>query len=221
MTAARDLRLQADYEQVRELAANSGGRLVIESTKGRPPDEYVLTYHCRSIEALKDGKPVYRDFNRVRIKLPARYPAPAAAPVAELQTPIFNPHVYVNRVVCMGSWQTTEYLEDLVLRLGAMLQFDRRYMDILDPANEQAMFWVTKNLLLLPTDTITFRGDDPPIGSPRNVAAVPDSGLPDIGALMQQAGEQPDEAQASTQADKDAPLFSLREDTSLIWQDLE
>ena len=89
MPNARDLRLQADYEQVRALAENSGGRLVIESTKGRPPDEYMLVYHCRSIEAVRDGKPVYRSLNRVRIKLPARYPVPSAPPVAEFQTPDF------------------------------------------------------------------------------------------------------------------------------------
>ena len=219
MPTARDLRLQADYEQVLALAANSGGRLVIESTKGRPPDEYVLTYHCRSIEALKDGKPVYRAFNRVRVKLPSRYPAPSAAPVAELLTPIFNPHVYANRVVCMGSWQTTEYLEDLVLRLGAMIQFDRRYMDILDPANEQAMFWVTRNLLQLPTDNITFMGDDPPVGALPNTVVGEDS-LPDIGALMRKSGELAEE-QASEPSSGGTPLFSLREDTSLIWEELE
>ena len=219
MPTARDLRLQADYEQVRELAANSGGRLVIESTKGRPPDEYVLTYHCRSIEAVKDGKPVYCAFSRVRIKLPSRYPAPSAAPVAEVQTPTFNPHVYANRVVCMGSWQTTEYLEDLVLRLGAMLQFDRRYMDILDPANEQAMFWVTRNLLHLPTDNITFMGDDPPLGSPPNTV-VGDDSLPDIGVLMRQAGESSEEPETETSS-VPTPIFSLHEDTSLIWQDLD
>ena len=219
MSTARDLRLQADYEQARVLAANSGGRLVLESTKGQPPDEYILTYHCRSIEALKDGKPVYRNAHRVRVKLPARYPAPSAAPVVEMQTPIFNPHVYVNRVVCMGSWQTTEYLEDVILRLGAMLQFDRRYMDILDPANEQAMFWVTRNLLLLPTDNITFMGDDPPIGAPPNTA-VNDGGLPDIGVLMRQAGEQTGKSTREPSGEASA-VFSLREDTSLVWEDLE
>jgi hypothetical protein len=56
----------------------------------------------------------------------------------------------------MGSWESTEYLEDFALRLGALLQFDRRYLNIKDPANEQAMYWVSRNLSLLPTDTRSF-----------------------------------------------------------------
>ncbi len=208
MPNARDLRLQADYDQVRDLVAKSGGRLVLESTKGRPPDEYILVYHCRSIEALKDGKPVYRTLNRVRIKLPARYPAPSAPPIVEMKTPIFNPHVYTNLVVCMGSWQTTEYLEDTVLRLGAMIQFDRRHMNVLDPANEQAMYWVTQNLLILPTDTVTFQGDDPPVTRPATFAV--NDGIPTIEAWMRQSREA-----------KDETFTGLAEDTSLVWEEVE
>lgn len=210
MPNARDLRLQADYEQVRALARRSEGRLTLDSARGRPPDEYVLTYHCRTIEALRDGKPVYRNMSRVRIKLPARYPLPSAAPVCELQTPVFNPHVYANRVVCMGSWQTSEYLEDVVLRLGAMLQFDRRYMSVLDPANEQAMYWVTQNLLLLPTDDITFLGNNSAVSGVD--AAQPDNSLPFISDWMRQTGGKERAEEAFT---------GLVEDTSLVWQDIE
>src|SRR5438132_10648493 len=103
MANARDLRLQADYEHVVALANNSGGALGIESMRGNPPDEYVLRYQCRSVERLQDGKPVYRDQHRVRVKLPAKYPSPSAPPVVEMLTPIYHPHVYPNRTVCMGS----------------------------------------------------------------------------------------------------------------------
>jgi ubiquitin-protein ligase len=159
MSRARDLRLLADYEHLRALAEGSGGTLTIESAQGRPPDQYVLVYRCRSIEKLIGEKPVYRDLHRVRIKLPANYPAPSAPPVVDLLTPIFHPHVFANLSVCMGSWETTEYLEDFALRLGALLQYDRRYLNIKDPANEQAMYWVSRNLALLPTDNRTFSSE--------------------------------------------------------------
>lgn len=214
MPNARDLRLQADYDQVRALADRSGGRLVIESVKGRPPDQYVLVYHCRTIERLHAGKPVYRSLNRVRITLPARYPVPSAPPVVEMQTAIFNPHVYLNRLVCIGSWQTSEYLEDIVLRLGAMMQFDRRYMDVRDPANDQAMYWVTQNLILLPTDHISFSGDDTPLtrsgGQKTDSNQKPTIGIASIGDWMREAREAQDDA-----------FTGLSEDTSLVWQDLE
>jgi hypothetical protein len=156
MFKARELRLLADYEHLRALAADSGGALTIETAQGRPPDQYVLVYRCRSIERLIGERPVLRDLHRVRIKLPANYPAPSAPPVVDMLTPIFHPHVYANLSVCMGSWETTEYLEDFALRLGALLQYDRRYMNIKDPANEEAMYWVSRNLALLPTDNRTF-----------------------------------------------------------------
>jgi ubiquitin-protein ligase len=156
MSKARELRLLADYEHLRALTEGSGGTITIESVQGRPPDQYVLVYRCRSIERLNGEKPVFRDLHRVRIKLPANYPAPSAPPVVDMLTPIYHPHVYPNRSVCMGSWETTEYLEDFALRMGALLQYDRRYLNVKDPANEEAMYWVSRNLVLLPTDDRTF-----------------------------------------------------------------
>lgn len=173
MPNARDLRLQADYEHLITLAQNSGGTLQIESTQGRPADQYVLVFKCRSIEAVNAGKSVYRDLHRVRIKLPAKYPVPSAPPVVDILTPIFHPHVYPNRTVCIGSWATTEYLEDFVLRLGALLQFDRQFLNVKDPANPDAMAWVQKNLLLLPTDTCTFQAAASPTKAASEEQAVP------------------------------------------------
>jgi hypothetical protein len=156
MANARDLRLQSDYAGVLALVHASRGTLRIDEVKGRPPDAYTLTYRCRGIESLKAGKPVYRATHSVRIQLPARYPAPSAPPIVKMLTPIFHPHVYPNLEVCMGSWQTSEYLEDFVLRLGALIQYDRIYMNVRDPANEEAVDWARKNLILLPTDHCTF-----------------------------------------------------------------
>jgi ubiquitin-protein ligase len=159
MQNARDIRLQSDYAHLRSLAAGSGGTLVIEETKGSPPDRYILVYKCRTIERLENGRPVYRNVNRVEIKLPAKYPAPFDAPKVRMLTPVWHPHVYKNLVVCMGDWKTSEYLDVFALRLGALLQFEKEFFDIRDPANEEAIDWARRNLLLFPTDICTFRGD--------------------------------------------------------------
>jgi ubiquitin-protein ligase len=166
MANAREIRLSSDYTHLQALARESGGTLIIDSVKGDPPTEYVLTYRCRGIEAIKDGHPVYRTTHKVRIRLPSRYPSPAAPPQVEVLTPLFHPHVYPNRTVCLGVWQTSEFLDELALRLGAMLQFDRRCLNIKDPANEEAVAWAQKNLLLLPTDNRAFRGDNPMQATP-------------------------------------------------------
>ena len=107
-----------------------------------------------------------------------------------------------------ADWQTSEYLEDIVLRIGAMMQFDRRYMNVKDPANEQAMYWVTQNLLILPSDNISFLGGDPPLTKVNAAQTVSD--LPAIADLMRQAREPKEEA-----------FTGLTEETSLVWQDVE
>ncbi len=168
MANARDLRLQSDYQHLRTLAEGSGGTLGIESAKGRPIDQYVLVYRCRGIERLEAGHPVYRDMHRVAIRLPSKYPAPIAPPVVQLLTPLYHPHVYKNLVVCMGAWQTSEFLDEFALRLGALLQFEREYLAIKDPANEEAVEWAKKNRMLFPTDTCTFH-DDPPVRRAQDV----------------------------------------------------
>lgn len=159
MLNARDLRLESDCRHLRKLAAESGGTLSIESTSGKPVDRYVLIYRCRGIERLENGIPVYRDLHRVSIRLPAKYPAPIAPPVVQLLTPLYHPHVYPNLVVCMGAWQTSEFLDEFALRLGALLQFEREYLAIKDPANEEAVEWAKRNRMLFPTDTCTFHND--------------------------------------------------------------
>jgi ubiquitin-protein ligase len=161
MQNARDIRLQSDYAHLRSLATGSGGTLLIEQTKGRPPDQYILVYKCRTIERLDNGKPIFRNVNRVEIKLPVKYPAPFDAPKVRMLTPVWHPHVYKNLVVCMGDWTTSEYLDVFALRLGALLQFEKEFFDIRDPANEEAIDWARRNLLLFPTDTCNFRGDPP------------------------------------------------------------
>ncbi len=161
MVNARDLRLRSDYENLVRLTGNSGGTLSIASSKGNPPDEYILVYRCRSVEALVQGRPIYRDVHRVEIKLPAKYPAPFAPPVVRMLTPIYHPHVYKNLVVCMGDWETSEYLDEFALRLGGLLQFQKEFFNVRDPANEEAIDWARKNLLLFPTDDRTFHNDPP------------------------------------------------------------
>lgn len=157
---ARDLRLRSDFESVQTLVKQSRGALDIESAVGRPPDHYVIIYRCRSIEKLNEGKPVYSNMHRVRIWLPARYPLPSAPPRLEMITPLYNPHVYPNSQVCLGKWETSEYLDELVARVGALIQLDRRILNLRDPANPEAMEWVRKNFLLLPTDTKIFGPQD-------------------------------------------------------------
>jgi ubiquitin-protein ligase len=213
MRNARDVRLESDYTHLRALAAGSGGTLVLEQTKGRPPDQYVLAYKCRTIERLERGRPVYRNLNHVEIRLPARYPAPFDAPRVRMLTPIWHPHVYKNLVVCMGDWTTSEYLDAFALRLGALLQFEKEFFDIRDPANEEAIDWARRNLLLFPTDTCTFRGD-----SPDRIAAP--AGYTALMPVPKATAAEEEYATVSTATDDFRTASSL-DGEGILWQDLK
>jgi ubiquitin-protein ligase len=198
MANARDLRLNSDYQHLRKLADESGGTLAIEAVKGRPVDQYLLVYRCRGIERLENGRPIYRDLHRVSIRLPSKYPAPIAPPVVQLLTPLYHPHVFTNLVVCMGSWRTSEFLDEFALRLGALLQFEREYLSIKDPANEEAVDWAKRNRILFPTDTCTFRNDPP-------IRPAPDNQSSSFTPLMD---------------DLPPPPAPLDEERAVVWKDM-
>ena len=217
MPTARDLRLRADYEQLRALAANSGGTLQIDSARGNPPDHYVLTFHCRGVERLREGKPIFRAVHQVEIRLPARYPAPSAPPRVRMLTPLFHPHVYPNQEVCIGYWRTADFLEDFVARLGAMIQYDRRFLDPRDPANEAAIEWAKKNLLLFPTDTQSF-GQTVPEPEP-TPEELPKSELPDLREMMQRA--QQEEIPGPGLEPTPDLLVPMNTREEILWKDIE
>lgn len=153
----RDRRLASDYEKLQAVVNNSGDSLVIESVTGKPPSDYVIGYRCKGIEGLHRGTPVFSDYHRVQIHLPAAYPSAAGRPVAQLLTPMYHPHVFSNNVVCLGAMTINEYLDALVMRIGAIIQYDPQYFDFNSPANRDAADWAKRNMRLFPVGSCTFR----------------------------------------------------------------
>jgi ubiquitin-protein ligase len=162
MAEVRARRLQSDFERLKSLVAGSGGRLRIKEQSGSPPDEYVIVYHCRSIEEVNGGRPVYREHHDVRFQLSQAYPG--APPLITVLTPIFHPHVWSgDNTFCLLDhgrrvefYLVGEYLDKLVLRIGAMLQYDPQFIAPGSAANRVAMDWFTQNRHRLPLDTQTF-----------------------------------------------------------------
>lgn len=156
MSSVRQRRLGEDFRMVTELVAASGVALTIIETRGTPPETYVLKYQCRGIERIDRDAPVYRIEHRVRIELPAAYPA--QQPVAIMLTPIFHPHVFSTSIICLGKrWTPAEYLDSLILRIGAIIQYDPQYFDFLSPANREAASWAQGHMRLFPVGRCNFR----------------------------------------------------------------
>lgn len=155
---------QADLQMVQSLVSNSGGTLTIERVSGNPPEGYVIAYRCRGIERINGGRPVYRDVHRVQIELAASYPA--QQPRATMLTPIFHPHVFPNDVICLGRrWTPAEYLDNLILRIGAIIQYDPQYFDFNSPANSSATTWAQQNMRSFPIGTCNFKTGQSPAGT--------------------------------------------------------
>jgi len=156
MSSVRQRRLSEDYRMVMELVAASGGALAISETRGTAPETYVLKYRCKGIERIDRDAPVYRDEHRVRIELPAAYPA--QQPVAIMLTPIFHPHVFPMNNICLGKrWTPAEYLDSLILRIGAIIQYDPQYFDFSSPANREAASWAQGHMQMFPVGRCNFR----------------------------------------------------------------
>ena len=156
MRAPGDRRLLSDYERVLALVAASKTTLNIDSMSGNPPNGYVIRYRCRGVERVTGKRPIYREEHRVRIDLPVAYPG--KQPLVQLLTPIFHPNVWPNNIVCLGGhWRVAEYLDNLILRIGAIIQYDKDYLNLQSVANVDARAWAERNMQLFPVGRCTFK----------------------------------------------------------------
>jgi len=157
----REKRLENDFKELTALVNSSGGKLVIISTQGQPPDKYVIEYYCRGIEKIQGTEPVFRNAHRVEITIGSSYPR--EKPNAKFLTPIFHPNVYSNLIVCLGSyWTMAETLTELVIRIGKIIQYSDDVLNLNSPANSVAKDWAKSNMRLFPVDTQTFKSTQKP-----------------------------------------------------------
>ncbi len=156
MPSVRDNRLIADYSSVQQAVAASGGSLRLVRVDGNPPARYVIEFHCKSWGITTTGEKALRDVHQVEIRLGPKYPF--EQPSARMLTPVFNPHVFSSQAICLGyRWNPSETLDALVLRIGALLQWDPRVIDVSSPANGEALRWLRDNPNAVPLDNVSFR----------------------------------------------------------------
>lgn len=162
MSDPRRARLESDEVGIRRLAAESGGAVAIEAIRGRPATGYTVALRCPGVVALAGGSPRFGDLHRVEIALGARYPIDP--PEARFLTPIFNPHVFSHGKVCLGRTVMTERLEDLVVRIGRLIQYDPELIYPKSPANADALDFARASWASLPFGRETFRRARPAAG---------------------------------------------------------
>ena len=150
MSTLRERRLQSDHEALLDYIEAAGGRMLVESQSGSPADTYGLLFRCRSVVELHDGVAAFGLAHRVKVYLPAQYPA--AAPVASMRSPLVHPHVWANGVICLGGWSPVQKLDSVLARIASILTFDPAGMNWRSVADESAVPWTREHWGSLPLD---------------------------------------------------------------------
>lgn len=126
-------RLRADYDLMRELAAQSD--LISFEVKpqpgGLPPETYRVTFKCKGIVGVdRKGIPKFDEKHQVEIYLHNQYPQ--RWPGMKWLTPIWHPNInHLNGSVCIDAawWTASRSLDRLVLMLGEMVQYKNYHDD--------------------------------------------------------------------------------------------
>lgn len=147
-------RLQADYASLQDLAARSD-LITIDEVEGNPPERYVITINCVSIDRVdKRGNPNYTYSHRLQIQLHDTYPS--RKPFLMMLSKVYHPNISARGTVCIGNEGDQGYapsmkLADLVLRIVKMLRFENVGLE--SPFNLDAKKWAQKNMHRFPLDS--------------------------------------------------------------------
>jgi hypothetical protein len=142
------VRLAADVDRLRALAAASRGRiaLVVLPAPGAPRFVLELAFVTAGSSAYPADR---RTTTRLVIDLPARYPF--LPPAATITTPIFHPNVYPSGLVCLGTkWLPSEGMDLFVRRIAQLVTFDPLIVNAQSAANPGALHWYVQALRKFP-----------------------------------------------------------------------
>ena len=150
----RDKRLYNDFRKLKSLKLSSP--FVDFMAFGDPPERYVITLTCKGLEWDDELKnPIVTEKHDFEIYLPQHYPT--GKPYVKWLTPIFHPNIMPHDYeknpgfVCTGSWNPSQDLGDLVVKLAEMIQY-KNFEATYDCLNLEAARWALKNMHLLPVD---------------------------------------------------------------------
>ena len=159
---ASPVRLAADVDRLRALAAASRGRIGLVALPILGSSRFVL-----ELAFVTVGSSVYpadrRPNSRLVIDLPARYPF--MPPAATITTPIFHPNVYPSGLVCLGTkWLPSEGMDLFARRIAQLVTFDPLIVNAQSAANPAALHWyvqaLRKHPQAFPTDRVEIETPD-------------------------------------------------------------
>ncbi|HEY3267036.1 MAG TPA: ubiquitin-conjugating enzyme E2 [Armatimonadota bacterium] len=146
----RSLRLQADGRRLQELGQRS--TLISVQPQNALGDRYRVTYSCRGLVWLPGAPgPAVTSHHEMEIYLHLDYPR--LPPRIQWLTEIFHPNILPprrNGGVCIGRWSPAETLDQLVIRIGEMVQY--KNFSTSDALDTNAAAWVAAHRSAFPVD---------------------------------------------------------------------
>ena len=152
----RERRLDADYQSVRKLMAESS--IFSFESSGATPTRYEFCFRGKGLARDKAGTIYVAEKHEVVVELGASYPR--LIPTLAWQSPIFHPNISNNGVVCLGGYGT-HWVPSLTLSAMCTMLWDMiRYknFDAQSPYNRDAAMWaVHQTDFQLPLDRRSIR----------------------------------------------------------------
>jgi len=142
------IRVQADFDRLRALAAASGEMIVLHGQPATASGQLDLELRYATARSERYPTDVTRQ-TRVRIALSSRYPF--SPPTATVLTSIWHPNVFAAGVICLGTrWLPSEGLDLFVQRIARLLTFDSLLVNTQSAANRAAAEWYERTRRLHP-----------------------------------------------------------------------
>ena len=142
-------RLQADYDRL-QARCDSSPYLLIQSTKGDPPERYEIAFAVKGLCLDSKNQIVEATDHVAEIVLTSGYPR--QAPQCKMLTPIFHPNIDAASICIGDHWAASESLDDLVVRIAEIITFQS--YNTKSPLNGEAARWADQNESLLPIDPV-------------------------------------------------------------------
>lgn len=146
----RQQRLQSDKDRLLAMCRRS--TLIHAASPGDALERYIVTYTCAGLVWLqgRERPSVIRE-HRLDVYLHLDYPR--LPPRLQWMTDIFHPNIlppHRNGGVCIGRWSPSETLDQVVLRIGEMVQY--KNFSTGDALNPEAAVWADRNRHAFPVD---------------------------------------------------------------------
>lgn len=138
--------------------------IVVQPTKGDPPDQYTITYTMTGLQQSPDGSVVESNKHVVELSIPFGFPhfPPSCKPKSNIFHPDFDP-----AAICLGDvWEQDASLANIILYIGKMINGEA--FSIKNAFNDEATTWYKENGSRFPLNAISWGGELKPSSSGSN-----------------------------------------------------